>query len=119
MPDHCRDRAIPERKHQADRVPHDVAEAERAQIAIIAAIPTDGTPVAALVGSNDMKPRIGKRHHDLAPAVCELRKPMQQKETGPVSGFVACLQHVHRQTVDPVHKARAHAGGQRGFVEGD
>ena len=52
-------RAVAERRHEPQRVAHQVEQAERAEVAVVVAVPAGGAPVAALVGRDhvDSRPR--------------------------------------------------------------
>src|SRR6185295_18664183 len=78
----------------------DVEDAERAEMAVVAAVPSGRAAIAALVGREYMEARCRERRYQFAPAVGELRKAMQQQD----AGLSRCpgLEHVHAQAVDGV-----------------
>ena len=105
------DGAIAERRDQAERVAHQVEHAERAEVAVVVAVPAGGAAVAALVRRDHVIAGRRQRQHHLAPAVGELREAVQQQQAGPAR-LEAGLQHVHREAVDVVDEARADARGR-------
>src|SRR4051812_40165033 len=90
------------------RVLHEVEHAVLREVAVVAAIPAGSLAVAALVRREDMEARVGKRLHDLAPAIGELGEAVQQ-EHGRTTG-IARLAHMHAQAVYPFDEARADQG---------
>ena len=87
------DRAVTERKDEPKRVCHQVRHPVRREIAVILRIPTCCPPVPALIGCNNVKPSLDQRQHHLSPAICELRKAVQQQDAG--AAFITGLKDVH------------------------
>src|SRR3954454_1183248 len=103
--DMCRlDSQSPEKRRH---VLHEVEHAVLGEIAVVAAIPAGSLAVAALVRCDDMEARVGKRLHDLAPAIGELGKAVQQEHSRPA---IADLAHMHAQAVYAFDEARADQG---------
>ena len=100
VPDHRVDRSIAERRHQPERVAHQIGEAERGEVAVVVGIPAGGAAIAALVGCDDVVAGGSQLRHHLAPGKGELGKAVQQKQAGPALGFEAGFQHMHAQAVD-------------------
>ncbi len=118
MADHAGDRAMAERRHQPEHVAHQVGQTERREVAVIGGVPAGGPAVAALVGRDHVIAGRRERQHDLAPAVGELGKAVEQQQAWPARGLEPGLQHMHRQPVDVVDDARADAGWQRDVAVG-
>ena len=118
MSDHRRDRAMAERRDEAERVPRDIQEPERGEVAVIIAVPPRGAAIASLIGRDDVIARRRERPHHLAPGIGELGKAVQQEQQGPAALLVARLQHMHPQAIDAVDEARAYAGREELCVEG-
>ena len=117
MPDHGVNAAIAERRHQPERIAHQIGEPERGKIAVVVRIPSGGAAITALVRRDHViAGRCENRHH-LAPAKGEFGKAMQQQHAGPAARFEAGFQHVHAQAVDIFHVAGADGGGKRDLGE--
>ena len=118
MPDHGIDAAIAERRHQPERVAHQIEQPERAEVAVVIGVPAGGAAIAALVRRDHVIAGLRQRRHHLAPAEGELGKAVQQQHAGPAAGLEAGFQHVHAQAVDVVDEAGADGGGERDVGEG-
>ena len=118
MPDDGVDAAIAERRHQPERVAHQIGEPERGEIAVVVRIPSGGAAIAALVRRDHVIAGLRQNRHHLAPAKGEFGKAVQQQHAGPACGLEAGFQHVHAQAVDVVDVAGADGGGERDVGEG-
>ena len=107
MPDHGVDAAIAERRHQPERVAHQVGEPERGEVAVIIRVPSGGAAITALVRRDHVIAGFRENRHHLAPAKGEFGKAVQQQHAGPAARLEAGFQHVHTQAVDVVDVARA------------
>ena len=116
VPDHGRDRAAAERRHEPQGVAHQVEDAEGREVAVVVAVPTRGATITPLVGRDHVKPRCRQRQHHLAPAVRQLREAVQQQNAGAAHILEARLQDVHRESVAVLHETGAYAGRKRGAV---
>jgi hypothetical protein len=113
MSDHGRERAIAERRDKPQYIPHEVRKAKRSEVAVIGAVPAGGTPVAPLVGGDDVIARRRQRQHDLPPAISKLGEAVEKQDARPAFRFETRLQHVHREPVDGVDDPGAGAGRKR------
>ncbi len=102
MADHGIDAAVAERRHQPERIAHQIGQPERGEIAVVVRIPSGGAAIAALVRRDHVIAGRRQSRHHLAPAIGEFGKAVQQQKTGAAFGFVAGLQHMHAQAVDVV-----------------
>ena len=68
MPDDGVDAAIAERRHQPERVAHQVGEPERGEIAVVVRIPSGGAAITALVRRDHVIAGFCENRHHLAPA---------------------------------------------------
>ena len=118
MPDHRIDRAVAERRHQAERVAHQIEQPERGKVAIIARVPTGGAAIAALVGRDHVIAGFRQRRHHLAPTKGKFGKAMQQQHARPPACFIAGFEHMHAQAVNVFHEQRADTGGMGNRGEG-
>ena len=107
MPDDSVDAAIAERRHQPERVAHQIGEPERGEVAVIIRIPSGGAAIAALVRRDHVIAGFRQNRHHLAPAKGEFGKAVQQQHAGPAACLEAGFQHVHTQAIDVVDVARA------------
>ena len=106
------DRGVAQCRDQTDRVAHRVQQPKRPEVVVVARAPTGGAPVAALIGGDDVEPRLGERRHDLSPGIGQLRKAVQQEDTRSSRRRRPGLEDVHAQAVDVGDEARADARGQ-------
>ena len=111
MPDHGIDAAIPQRRHERQHVSHEVQLAKREQVAVVGRVPTCRPAVASLVRRHDAIALGRERQHDLAPAVRQLRKAMQQQEQRP--SRLSRFEDVHPHPVHVLHETRPDAVGKR------
>ncbi len=118
MPDHGVDRAVAERRHQPERVAHQIGEPERAETAFVTRIPPGGAAIAALVRRDHVIAGLRQDRHHLAPGEGEFGKAVQQQHARPAARFEAGFEHVHAQAVDIFHVARADGGGERDVGKG-
>ena len=118
MSDHRIDVGVAERRHQPERVAHQVEQPERAEIAVVAWIPAGGAAIAALVRRDHVIAGGSQRRHHLAPAERQFRKAVQQQHAGPALCLEACFQHMHAQAVDAFDIAGADGGGEGDVGEG-
>ncbi len=72
----------PNAEHQCQRIPDRIQYAERMQVAVVIRAPAGRAAIAALVGGNDVKPRLGQRQHHLAPRIGDLGKPCSNSTQG-------------------------------------
>ena len=79
MPDHGRNGAVAEGPNQSQRVADQVEHAERAEVAVVAAVPARGAPVTSLVRGDHVKPGCGQRQHHLPPTVRKLGEAVQEQ----------------------------------------
>jgi hypothetical protein len=103
---------VAERVQNADHVAQQIQKAEAREIGVVARVPTGGAPVAALVGSDRVITRCGQRRQDLAPAIGELGKAVQQQDRRPAGPLEAGLEDVDIQAVDVGQLAGADAIGK-------
>ena len=106
------------REQHADRVAQQVHEAEAGEVAVVVGVPASGAAVAALVGRDRVVARGRERRKDLAPAVSDLGKAVQQQDRGPAGRLVAGLEQVDVEAVDAGNNAGANAGGEHGGGQG-
>ena len=118
MPDDGVDAAVAERRHQPERIAHQIGEPERGEVAVVVRIPSGGAAIAALVRRDHVIAGCRENRHHLAPAKGEFGKAVQQQHAGPARGLEAGFQHVHAQAVDVFDVARADGGGERDLGEG-
>jgi hypothetical protein len=112
MSDHGIDAAISERRHETERVAHQVEQAERVEVVVVNRVPARGAAIAALVRRDDVKACIRKSRHHLAPGEGELGKAVQQQHARPPTSLKAGFEHMHAQAVDAIHVTRADRGRQ-------
>ena len=103
---------VAHREQDAERVAHQVEEAEGHEIAVVVGAPARGPAVAALVGRDRVVAGGGQRRQHLAPAVGQLGKAVQQQDGGAVGRFEPGLQHVDVEAIDAGQEAGADAGRQ-------
>ena len=116
MPDHSRYGAVAECPDQTQRVPDQVEHAERAEVAVVIAVPARGASVAPLVGSDHVKPGGGDGQQHLSPAVRQFREAVEEQDAGPVLDVEAGFQDVHPEAVDVVHEAGAYTGRENRLI---
>ncbi len=116
--DHGLGRAMAEREQHADGVAQQVHEPEACEVAVVVGVPADGPAVAALVGRDGVVARCRQRRQDLAPAISQFGKAVQQQDGGPIGCLVAGLQHMNVETVDAAQNERTHAGWEDGSGQG-
>ena len=112
MPDDGCDGAVTESKHESQGILQHIKNTEGADVAVIVVVPAGGATIASLVRSDDVKARRSNGQHHLSPAVRELRKAVQEQDTGAIAAFETRLQQVHGETVDAFHDPRAYTGRQ-------
>jgi len=95
------------------RIPYQIEQAKLVQPGFVALLPARGAAIAALIGCDHVKARLGQRQHHLAPAVGQLRKTVQQQHARAPRCIEAGFEHVHGQAVAVVDLARADARGQQ------
>ena len=117
MPDDSVDAAIAERRHQPERVAHQVGEPERGEIAVVIRVPSGGAAIAALVRRDHVIAGGCENGHYLAPAKGQFGEAMQQQHAGPTGRLETGFEHVHAQAVDVFHVAGADGGGERDLGE--
>ncbi len=105
-----------ERVEEADRIAHEVEGSELREVGVVAVVRARGAAIAALIRRNDMVAGVGKRRHDLAPAIGEFGKSVQQQQARPAP--LAAFEDVHPQAIDAVDEARANTGRQGCMFEG-
>jgi hypothetical protein len=67
----------PKRPQQRDGISHQIEQMERADVAVIAAIPAGGAPKPTLIRRDYVKARRRQRRQHLAPTESQLRKSVQ------------------------------------------
>ena len=87
MADHHRDRAMSQRVDQRHHVAHAIERRERRQVLIERDVGAAAAAVAALVGGDDVVARLRQRQHHVAPAIAELREPVDQQHGRTVRRF--------------------------------
>ena len=118
MSDHGIDAAIAERRHQPERIPHQIGEAERGEIAVVVRVPSGGAAITALVRRDHVIAGFRQHRHHLAPGIGEFGEAVQQQHAGPAGCLEAGFQHMHAEAVDVVDGAGADGGGERDLGEG-
>ena len=83
MADHGIDAIVAERRHQPERVAHQIGEPERSEVAVVIRVPAGGAAIAALVRRDHVIAGCRERRHHLAPAEGEFGKAVQQQHAGP------------------------------------
>ena len=106
-----------ERRHQRERIPHQVQKAKGSKIAVVVRIPSGRATVAAPVRRHDMETGGGERHHYLPPGIGELREAVEQQHARPSRRIEARLQQVNPQAGDVIDEARPYAGRKRRTVQ--
>jgi hypothetical protein len=94
-----------ERGDQPKRVLHQIEQMERRKIAVIAAVPSDGASIAALIGRDRVKAGGGQCRQHLTPTVGEFRKAVQQQDAGSIPCLESSLQHMHAKAIAVVQHA--------------
>ena len=107
MPDDSVDAAVAERRHQPERIAHQIGEPERGEVAVVVRIPSSGAAIATLVRCDHVIAGFRENWHHLAPAKGEFGKAVQQQHAGAATCLEAGFQHVHAQAVDVIDVARA------------
>ena len=109
---HRGQRSVTERQHQRHHVGHAIERPKRHQVIVKGHVRAAGAAIAAQVGREDVIARRGELRHHLAPAVGQLREPVDQQHRRPVAALETGFEHVHADAVDIVDQARANAGWQ-------
>ena len=97
--------------HERDLVAHHVEGQERRGIRVPGSVPANRAPVPAAVRRDRVVTRVGERRHHFAPAVAQVRKPMEQQNERPP--LRPRLEHVDGEAVDVRHEPRFDAHGKR------
>ena len=99
-------------KHQRHGILNQVDKPERSNVTIVPIVPARGLTIAALIGRYHAVASLCQRKHQLAPAIGQFGKPMQQQDGRPGLVFEAGFKHMHLQPIHVTHDPGAHAGGQ-------
>ena len=102
---------IPERIDERDLIAHHVERQERRGIRVEGSVPANRAPIPAAVRRDHVVTRVGDRRHHFAPAVGQVRKPVEQQYERPP--LRPCLEHVDGEAVDVRHEPRCDARGKR------
>jgi len=117
MADHPRDAALAQGPDQPERIADQVGEPELVERGVEARLPAGGPAIAALVRCHHVVSGLRQRQHQLAPAVGQFGKAVQQQHARAPGQLEAGLQHMHRQAIAVVDLARADARRQRQRIE--
>ena len=102
---------VAERIDERDLVAHHVERQERRGIRVPGSVPANRAPIPAAVRRDHVVTRVCERRHHFAPAVAQVRKPMEQQYERPP--LRPCLEHVDGEAVDVRHEPRCDARGKR------
>ena len=79
MADHGRRLPVAKRERQRHRVASQIQHREWAQILVVGCAPACGATVAALIRRHDVVAELSERDHDLAPAIGDFGKAVQEE----------------------------------------
>ena len=113
VPDNHLGLAIAERIDERDLIAHHVEREERRGVRLPGFVPANRAAKPAAVRSDHVIASVRDRRHDLAPAVAQVRKTVEQQHQGPA--LRSRCDHVHGESIDVRHQARSDSG-RKGVV---